>query len=83
MNNTRFIRLMTTFWRQEPLSENEYRLLEALYSAHHKSAGRDNPSSVTVANAAAGSGELSKSIAAGLLTIGGKHGPIVQTTEPS
>jgi hypothetical protein len=48
------------FWRVDPLTEDEYRLLEALFSAHHKSAFRDNASSVVVANAAGGSGELSR-----------------------
>jgi citrate synthase len=81
MNTTRYLRLIEPFWREKPFSEDEFRLLEVLYCAHRASAQRTNASSVTVANAAGGSGELSKAVAAGLLTIGGKHGPIVQTFE--
>ena len=69
------------FWRTEPLSGWEELLLKALVAAHHASAFRDNPSSIAVAQAAAGSGQLEKAIAAGLMTIGGRHGPLRESAE--
>jgi len=67
------------WWRTDPLNPEEMGLLNCLFEAHHYSSFRNNASSVTVANAASGSGELSKAIAAGLMTIGTKHAPLVQT----
>jgi citrate synthase len=69
------------FWRPGPLKPEEKQLLDALYRAHQRSVFRDNPSSVTIANAAFGSGDLAKALAAGLLTIGGAHAPISETIE--
>lgn len=69
------------FWHPGPLKPEEKKLLDALYIAHQRSVFRDNPSSVTVANAAFGSHDLTKAIAAGLLTIGGRHAPIVETID--
>lgn len=69
------------FWHPGPLKAEEKNLLDALYIAHQRSVFRDNPSSVTVANAAFGSHDLTKAIAAGLLTIGGKHAPIIETID--
>lgn len=54
-------------------------LLDALMRAHYQSCFRDNASSVAVANAAAGSGDLPKAIAAGLMTLGGQHAPLEAT----
>jgi hypothetical protein len=68
------------FWHPG-LKQAELQLLEALWQAHRSSVFRDNPSSVTVANAAFGSGDLARAIAAGLLTIGGVHAPIIETIE--
>jgi citrate synthase len=73
--------LVSPFWREEPFTEPERLLLEALFRAHHRSAFRDNPSSVTAINAAAGSGDLAKAIAAAILTTGGKHAPLCATVE--
>jgi citrate synthase len=73
------LRLTNPFWREEPFTDNERALLDALFLAHHRSAFRDNPSSVTVINAAAGSGDLAKAIAAAILTTGTKHAPLMAT----
>jgi citrate synthase len=75
------LRLTNPFWREEPFTDNERALLDALFAAHHRSAFRDNPSSVTAINAAAGSGDLSKAIAAAILTTGAKHAPLSSTVE--
>jgi citrate synthase len=72
---------MDTWWRTEPLQAEEAGLLEALLRAHHESSFRDNASSVAVANAASGSADVGKAIAAGILTLGGKHAPLEQTVE--
>jgi len=69
------------FWRAEPLTESEQQLLDALFRAHHESTFRNNPSTVTVTNAAAGGGCLAKAIAAGILCIGAKHAPLEKTVE--
>jgi citrate synthase len=75
------LQLTQPFWREEPFTDNERQLLDALFLAHHRSAFRDNPSSVTAINAAAGSGDLGKAIAAAILTTGGKHAPLEATTQ--
>jgi citrate synthase len=75
------LQLTNPFWREEPFDERERTLLDALFLAHHQSAFRDNPSSVTVINAAAGSGDLAKAIAAAILTMGAKHAPLSSTVE--
>jgi citrate synthase len=75
------LQLTQPFWREEPFTDNERALLDALFEAHHRSAFRDNPSSVTAINAAAGSGDLSKAIAAAILTTGAKHAPLSSTVE--
>ena len=69
---------MQPFWRPDPLNEQEEQLWNAVMAAHDKSARRQNISSSTVINAAAGSGDFYKSIAAGMLTLGGLHGPVEQ-----
>jgi len=70
---------MDVWWKTECLNADETRLLEALTSAHHRSAFRANVSSVVVAQAFEASGDLSKAIAAGILTLGRKHAPLEQT----
>jgi citrate synthase len=75
------LQLTNPFWREEPFDERERALLDALFLAHHQSAFRDNHSSVTAINAGAGSGDLSKAIAAALLTTGAKHAPLEATVE--
>lgn len=69
------------WWRSDPLTRPEAELLETLFRAHEKSAFRDNVSSVVVANAASGSGDIGKAIAAGILTLGKRHAPLKQTVE--
>jgi citrate synthase len=54
-------------------------LLDILYQAHHESALRGNCSHAAVVLAAQGSGDYFKSIAAGLLTLGGLHAPLMAT----
>lgn len=56
-------------------------ILEALLEAHHASALRGNCSHHAVVLASVGSGDYFKAIAAGLLTLGGLHAPLVQTYE--
>jgi citrate synthase len=75
------LQLIHPFWREEPFTDPERALLDALFIAHHRSAFRENPSSVTVLNAFAGSGDLSKAIAAAILTLGAKHAPLEQTVK--
>lgn len=70
---------MEAWWRNEPLSSEQEKLLNAVFKAHYKSSFRPNPSSVTVAQTADSSGDLSKAIAAGLLSLGAKHAPLEQT----
>jgi citrate synthase len=73
--------MIVPFWRAELFSDTEQQLIDALLRAHHESCFRNNPSTVTVTNAAAGSGCLSKAIAAGILCIGSRHAPLSQTVE--
>lgn len=70
---------MKVWWREEELLYEEQWLLGLLFQAHHDSCFRSNPSSVAVINSAAGSGDISKAIAAAILTIGGQHAPLEQT----
>jgi citrate synthase len=70
---------LNVWWRDEPLISREQYLLEILYRAHRQSCFRPNPSSVTAINAAIGSGDIGKAVAAAILTLGGKHAPLEQT----
>jgi citrate synthase len=70
---------MDAWWRAEPLRADEQILLNTLFRAHSESSFRPSGSSVAVANAAAGSGDIGKAIVAGILTLGGKHAPLEQT----
>src|SRR5262245_24377808 len=67
------------FWRPEPFTDIERQLLDAVLSAHGVSVARSNHSTVTVVNAAAGSGDYCKAIAAALLTIGSTHAPLEES----
>lgn len=69
------------WWRTEPLSAEEADLMWAVASAHHASAFRENPSSIAVIVAADASLDLGKAIAAGIMTLGGRHAPLEQTIE--
>lgn len=70
---------MNAFWRQDSLELNEQKLLREVHIAHHLSCFRQNPSAVAITCAAQGSQDLYKSVAAGLMTFGGPHGPIPET----
>lgn len=73
--------MIVPFWRAEPLSSSEQHLLDVLLCAHHESTFRNNPSTVTVTNAASGSGSLAGAIAAGILCMGATHAPLKKTVE--
>lgn len=67
------------WWRPEPLSPPEMRLLESVAEAHAASAGRSNCSTMAAQLAAAGSLSYPQALAAAVLTLGGKHAPIGKT----
>jgi len=67
-----------TFWRSEPLSEPEQKLLDALFAAHTKAACRENCSTVAVLNSWTGAGSYTAAIASALLTLGGAHAPVAE-----
>lgn len=62
-----------------PLTEYGRKLLTAVLAAHANSCARQNISSQTVINTAAGSGDYTKAIAGAILTIGGLHAPLRET----
>lgn len=74
-----FLDVSSPFWREQPLSDEEVRLLSLLFKAHDASAYRPNVSSEIVVSSCIGSGEYLKAIPAAMLTLGGLHGPIIQT----
>jgi citrate synthase len=67
------------FWRKEPLSETDEKLLNACFNAHAQSAFRDNISTSVMVNASKGSLNYTTALAAALCTLGGIHAPILQT----
>lgn len=69
---------MTAFWTSQALSVQASALLSALYVAHGASADRDNLSTHAIQLGAAGSGSYAQALAAGLMTLGAVHGPIVE-----
>lgn len=69
------------FWREEPLEERELRLYMQCLACHAASVGRQNFSTQGVGLASAGSGNYFQAIAAGLMTVGGLHGPLEETYE--
>ncbi len=73
--------MLNAFWRDEPLSDNEIRLIEALDKGHREAALRQNISSVVLQAAYAGSGDFLKSVVAAISTLGGTHAPIIQAYE--
>lgn len=64
------------WWRDEPLEAHEQELLRAILSAHDAVALRGNISGNAVAAAAQGSGRYVQAMAAALMTLGDKHGPL-------
>lgn len=80
-NQPRLGKILIFFWRKDsPLTEQEQALWIAVATAHNKSAFRENLSSDAVVRSALGSGDYFKALAAGLLTLGGLHGPVEQAT---
>jgi citrate synthase len=69
------------WWRTKPLTPDEADLMWALARAHQASAFRENASTVAVANAAHASLDVGKAIAAGIMTLGGRHAPLEQTIQ--
>jgi citrate synthase len=69
------------FWRDEPLSSQEVRLLELLREAHTKSAQRDSLSTMAVKLSMAGSDDFTKALPAALMTLGGAHAPVREIYE--
>lgn len=67
------------WWRPQPLTPPEMRLLQCVADAHAASALRENVSSQVMRVAAAGSGSFSQALCAGLSTLGDRHAPITQT----
>lgn len=67
---------MVAWWRRTPLLEEEAALLEAVFKAHFQSTFRQNPSALAVQLVAQASGDYAQSIAAALMTGGGRHGPL-------
>lgn len=72
---------MKVFWKREPLTEHQAKLLNACLEAHAHSAWRENISSVVLCQAAQGSGDFAKSLVAALSTLGGTHAPLDETWE--
>lgn len=70
---------MNVFWRSKPLAAPQAKLLTAILAAHEQCAMRDNISTVTVRNAAIGSGLFTNAVAAALLTTGATHAPLLAT----
>lgn len=69
---------MKVFWRDSELRDQEVALLMELNRAHHASTFRSNCSSVAVQNAAAGSRSFAQAMAAGLMTMGAVHAPVLE-----
>lgn len=70
---------MKVFWRPEPLTEPEVKLLNLCLEAHCASASRPNISTVVLHQAAVGSHNYFSALAAALCSIGGTHAPLQDT----
>lgn len=68
---------MNVFWKSKPLAAPQAKLLTAILQAHEQCAMRDNISTVTLRNAAVGSGSFTNAVAAALLTTGATHAPLL------
>lgn len=64
---------------KDKVSPQERDLLLMLFEGHRKATFRQNVSTAAVQCAAAGSGDLTKAVIAGLSTLGDRHAPIAQT----
>jgi len=73
---------MTKFWANgEVLSNEERRLVNALYIAHAACVHRSNCSTMALIQAAGGSGSLTQAYIAALATLGTMHGPVEEAWE--
>jgi citrate synthase len=70
---------MTPFWRTNPLTDDEAKLLQLTLEAHAASAFRSNASSVALCNAAIASHDFTKALTGALATLGGVHAPLADT----
>jgi len=71
---------MNVFWREEPLNEDEARLLQLCFTAHAQSALRQNVSTAVLVEASrANGGDYTKALMAALCTLGGIHAPLMDT----
>lgn len=69
---------MILWWRKDPLTEWEQRLITAVVAAHVAGTLRTNPSTVIIQQACLGNGgDYCSTIAAAILSLGGPHGPVV------
>lgn len=68
-------------WRDDPLSDVECDLIEALFDGHFEIATGINPSFVALWNAFETHGDYFAALAAALASIGGKHAPIAEIAE--
>ncbi len=66
---------MNFFWREEPATEQDEKLLALLFKAHEESTFRNNVSSVVLQNVVAGSGKYTNALASAILSLGGMHAP--------
>jgi hypothetical protein len=71
--------MISVFWQQEPITQEQYELLLALFAAQHQAAYRENISSNVLVNTMIGSGDYCKAVAAAILTLGNLHAPIAQS----
>lgn len=71
----------TPFWRSEPLTEAESKLLELTLAAHDACARRMNVSTAFLLTSARSKLPLQTALATALLSLGGDHGPVERTCE--
>lgn len=67
------------WWRKEPLSEDECRLVDVVLQCHHNSTKRNNMSAHIFQNSAIGSGRYVNGLIGALASLGGVHAPIEPT----
>lgn len=69
------------FWREEPLNEHEAKLLALTFAAHAQCARRTNLSTAFILTGVRTGHSLQATIAIALQSLGGTHGPILQSYE--
>ena len=72
---------MNAFWRNDPLTTDEQKLLDLVLGAHAQSALRDNVSTMALKYAAAGSDKIEAGVVAAISALGGKHAPVTKIAE--